>query len=126
MLGNFAAVCGTGCPGVYFPQGKRRGVLGTQFWAGAGKGRVYLLCGFRRPCAAAVSGMAVRCFVQLRYPHCHVPLPQHTGKRDSVDGDGVPGTAENHDGKLLVDAGMERRALLADADPPGDAAGCPL
>ena len=68
----------------------------------------------------------VRCFVQLRYPHCHVPLPQHTGKRDSVDGDGVPGTAENHDGKLLVDAGMERRALLADADPPGGAAGCSL
>ena len=39
---------------------------------------------------------------------------------------GVPGTAENHDGKLLVDAGMERRALLADADPPGGAAGCSL
>ena len=77
-------------------------------------------------CAAAVSGMAVRCFVQLRYSHGHVPLPQHTGKRDPVDGNGMPGTAADHGGKLFVDAGMERRALLADADPPGGVAGCPL
>ena len=55
-----------------------------------------------------------------------MPLPQHTGKRDSVDGNEMSGTAEDHGGKLLVDAGMERRALLADADPPGAAAGYPL
>ena len=46
--------------------------------------------------------------------------------RVPVDSDGMPGTAEDHGGKLLVDAGMERRALLADADPPGAAAGYPF
>ena len=31
-------LCGAGCPGAHFPQGKRRGVLGTQFWAGCRQG----------------------------------------------------------------------------------------
>ena len=64
--------------------------------------------------------------VQLRHPDVHVPLPRYTGKPVPVDSDGMPGTAEDHGGKLFVDAGMERRALLADADPPGAAAGYPF
>lgn len=31
----------------HFQQRKRWGVLGAQFWAGCGKGRIYRLCGFR-------------------------------------------------------------------------------
>ena len=70
--------------------------------------------------------LAVRCLVQLRHSHGYVPLPRYTGKPVPVDSDRMPGTAEDHGGKLLVDAGMERRALLADADPPGDITGYPL
>ena len=47
LLANHAALCGAGCPGAHFQQRKRWGVLGAQFWAGCGKGRIHRLCGFR-------------------------------------------------------------------------------